>query len=465
MDSNSDYFFALRLQRYLIDFPCDESDSDVADSTGHDSDTVIDLTDEPVKKRKLSDADETPPGSYRQDQKPKTDQNCIVDPSLDVLDPNPDIHNLFLTFNRQYFWGTLDSVIVQWSKRMTVCAGLCRYDNGFCSINLSEPLLKLRPRKDLVETLLHEMIHAYLFLIKDKNHSNRDGHGPEFCKHMYRINMMAGTKISIYHSFHDEVRLYKQHWWKCNGPCQHIKPFYGYVKRSVNRAPGPNDRWWAGHRAICDGSFIKVKEPEGYGSKKKSANSQVTKKIDKPVNKITNFFEAVDTPTKQVPKDNNKVISKPVESKQVQQDDVGETTLCPICNDSVFTDLLNYHLLNCKQLKEMFGDDNIGDECKCPACNECVDRNRMNEHLDSCKILSNVFENDFASIPDQTKYINCPSCSKLVKESNINAHLDICLSVESSEPNTETNLVTCPCCENTFECIEELDKHIDTCLL
>jgi hypothetical protein len=43
-------------------------------------------------------------------------------------------------------------------------------------IRLSVPLLKLRPRKDLVETLLHEMIHAYLFVTDgDDDH---DGHGP-----------------------------------------------------------------------------------------------------------------------------------------------------------------------------------------------------------------------------------------------------------------------------------------------
>lgn len=33
------------------------------------------------------------------------------------------------------------------------CAGVCSYEGrgGLCSIRLSEPLLKLRPRKDLVE--------------------------------------------------------------------------------------------------------------------------------------------------------------------------------------------------------------------------------------------------------------------------------------------------------------------------
>ena len=39
------------------------------------------------------------------------------------------------------------------------------------------------------------MIHAYLFIIdRDRD---RDGHGPKFHEHMYRINRIAGTKISV----------------------------------------------------------------------------------------------------------------------------------------------------------------------------------------------------------------------------------------------------------------------------
>lgn len=53
-------------------------------------------------------------------------------------------------------------------KIKSICrsAGLCSFEGKgkFCSIRLSKPLLQYRPRKDLVETLLHEMIHAYLFL-------------------------------------------------------------------------------------------------------------------------------------------------------------------------------------------------------------------------------------------------------------------------------------------------------------
>lgn len=116
----------------------------------------------------------------------------LTDPSWEIIDPTPDIHNLFIAFNERFFYNQLGSVCVCWSKRMTTCAGICSYQGrgGMCSIALSEPLLKLRPRKDLVETLLHEMIHAYLFVTN--NNRDRDGHGPEFHKHMNRINQEAG---------------------------------------------------------------------------------------------------------------------------------------------------------------------------------------------------------------------------------------------------------------------------------
>lgn len=75
--------------------------------------------------------------------------------------------------------------------------------------------------------------------------------------------------IQVYHSFHDEVDEYRRHWWRCNGPCQHRKPYYGYVKRATNRAPSAHDYWWTEHQKTCGGTFIKVKEPENYSKKGK----------------------------------------------------------------------------------------------------------------------------------------------------------------------------------------------------
>ena len=82
---------------------------------------------------------------------------------------------------------------------------MCSYEGrgGLCSIRLSQPLLKLRPRRDLVETLLvsiiiftiyieraagkynfymcvlfclqHEMIHAFLFITENNRVRGRKG--------------------------------------------------------------------------------------------------------------------------------------------------------------------------------------------------------------------------------------------------------------------------------------------------
>ncbi|XP_048841614.1 DNA-dependent metalloprotease SPRTN [Brienomyrus brachyistius] len=198
----------------------------------------------------------------------------VVDESWEMLDPSPDVRAMFLDFNDKFFWGKLGGVEVKWSPRMTLCAGVCSYEGrgGLCSIRLSEPLLKLRPRKDLVQTLLHEMIHALLFVTQ--NNRDRDGHGPEFCKHMNRINQASGSKITVYHTFHDEVDLYRQHWWRCNGPCQKRKPFFGYVKRAMNRPPSALDPWWAEHQRSCGGTYVKIKEPENYGKKHKKGENQ-----------------------------------------------------------------------------------------------------------------------------------------------------------------------------------------------
>ena len=43
-----------------------------------------------------------------------------VDPSWELKDPNPDIRELFLQFNVQFFWGRLSGIEVKWSPRMTL---------------------------------------------------------------------------------------------------------------------------------------------------------------------------------------------------------------------------------------------------------------------------------------------------------------------------------------------------------
>ncbi|EDV47009.1 sprT-like domain-containing protein Spartan [Drosophila erecta] len=187
----------------------------------------------------------------------------LVHPQWELVDPTPDIFSMFIRFDEKFFQQRLGAVALEWSKKMYSCAGICyQRGNRFVkevTIRLSEPLLKLRPRKDLVETLLHEMIHAYCFVLNIRE--GNGGHGPNFKRIMETINKVAGTNITVYHSFHDEVAAYRTHIWRCTGICQQRTPFLGYVKRTSNRAPGPNDQWWEKHQRECGGTFMKVGEP------------------------------------------------------------------------------------------------------------------------------------------------------------------------------------------------------------
>lgn len=147
---------------------------------------------------------------------------------------------------------------------MTLCAGKTAYrvrgrSYSSCTIRLSQPLLSQRPYSDTVNTLLHEMIHAYLHVTEGLNY--RDSHGPEFRKHMKRINNLQGSKITIYHNFQREVDKFRIHVYRCDGPCITKRPYYGILRRAIERPPGPTDRWWARHKQECGGTFHKIEGP------------------------------------------------------------------------------------------------------------------------------------------------------------------------------------------------------------
>jgi predicted SprT family Zn-dependent metalloprotease len=153
----------------------------------------------------------------------------------------PDARELFMLYDDLYFHGLLGCVELVWSTRMTLCAGLCCYKDGLITIKLSEPLLKFRSVEDMKETLLHEMIHAFMWVTGTE--SGRDGHGSAFLEMMELINLQTGLSVTVRHSFTDEVDHYRTHIWLCDGPCRSKPPFYGYVKRAMNRPPSETDNW------------------------------------------------------------------------------------------------------------------------------------------------------------------------------------------------------------------------------
>lgn len=257
-------------------------------------------------------------------------------PSQDLEDdelanPSVSVVDLFRRYNAKHFWGSLNGTFVEFSTRMTSCAGTCTFRGraGGCRIALSEPLLKFRPRSDLLSTLLHEMIHAYLFLTKGvMQRDGPDGHGPIFLSHAARINLAERGRVNItpYHTFRDEVALYQTHHWVCRR-CGKL------VKRAMNRAPHPRDGWWPRHAAACGGEFVKVREPE----KKK--------KWKRP--KKFHGVAAIDPNDKSAPKPPPGVMRTQRVEDILGLQSKPKTVPCPVCGEQVAERDVNQHLDEC----------------------------------------------------------------------------------------------------------------------
>lgn len=174
---------------------------------------------------------------------------------------NKWLTSLFSNFDKLFFDSTLttSNVDILWSNQLTKCAGKFhgrRRPKFEAYITLSSKLLIKRNSIDFVQTMLHEMIHAYLFV---KEMRDKSSHGPNFKSLMNRINSMTGMKITVFHSFHDEVNSCKVYIWRCNGVCKSLRAFsYGYIKRAANRCPSEKDLFWKNHATYCSGSFDRI---------------------------------------------------------------------------------------------------------------------------------------------------------------------------------------------------------------
>jgi hypothetical protein len=275
---------------------------------------------------------------------------------LESNDPFIDIHELFALYNTLYFRSLLlPRVKVSWSPRLTLCAGICELvrdpnnGNKFTRIRLklSEPLLKFRPRSDVIDTLLHEAIHAYFFVTTSWRHTRGEdgtGHGEGFLMLADAVNNHGGYGVSVFHTFHDEVDSYRTHVWECNGPCKSKAPFFGLVKRAMNRAPGKGDSWWARHIEECGGSFTKIAEPEMR--KDQVERLSALKRAGKQKNKIDAWVvgqKRVRSPgALEGSFDQGR---KPGDQAVTEQTKRGRLTVsCPICEAAIPGDAINEHL-------------------------------------------------------------------------------------------------------------------------
>ena len=148
----------------------------------------------------------------------------LADPELELVDPNPDVHQLFVLFNDSLFYGALGACTVEWSKRMTSyvpyphrasliflpfsCAGVCQYypNSGLVTVRLSEPLLKLRPRSDLIDTLLARWHYSSIISITSTVNTNNS------CNYLARND----PRLHFRHLFHPRPR-----WARTRVPVSH----------------------------------------------------------------------------------------------------------------------------------------------------------------------------------------------------------------------------------------------------
>ncbi|XP_078039862.1 DNA-dependent metalloprotease SPRTN [Augochlora pura] len=442
----------------------------------------------------------------KENYKPRT----LIDQTLELIDPTPNIYTLFVQLNERFFWNVLLPVEVKWSNRMTSCAGVCSFHprNRQCVISLSAPLLKLRPRKDLVETLLHEMIHGYLFLTN--NNRDRDGHGPEFCKHMNRINNIAGTKITIYHSFNDEVKHYQQHWWRCNGPCQKRAPYFGTVRRAMNRPPGPSDFWWKEHQQNCSGQFIKVKEPENFKAKGAKTKDKVksTPESNRSPNNMLNWLNrsSISTTTKSSsPKpvksvSNTQALPNGVKKLGNNTNNVHGWGIGGPSNSNHSTKTISVPSTPKFSSSGTVGGSNTG---KSNLLNRFSNSSKYFGSHASTQIMDKFTNGKLEKSTNnhsikEIKLVECPICDNFISNNDISKHVDLCSMTKDKQPTCKgsiskiqpkeenytlpkkrkidmdkssdeqpkldkSKLIDCPVCNKSFA-LNDINEHLDKCL-
>ncbi|XP_037049005.1 sprT-like domain-containing protein Spartan [Bradysia coprophila] len=225
--------------------------------------------------------------------KPHVITKNIVDRSLELTDPTPNLQHLFASLDTGHFAGLLtkNHVEVKWVTTDVNYTGICftyepreQTDEKRIVIELNEQLLKFRTRRDLVETLLHEMIHAFLS-IKD----SCDDHGPNFLKEMDRINAETGATVSIHHNHHNEVALYNNRLWRCNGICRKRSPQFGLIRIETGSLVDFEDQWWwSYHLKNCGGNFELVPVPEVHRVHLAQQNQFLQVAVTEPVERNAN---------------------------------------------------------------------------------------------------------------------------------------------------------------------------------
>jgi hypothetical protein len=277
-------------------------------------------------------------------------------------------------------------MLLDWTNN-SKCAGICELSKDASTgkftrirLKLSTPLLQYRPRSDTINTLLHEAIHAYFFITTSWRHSRGDdgtGHGVGFQLLADAVNNHGNYEVTIYHTFHDEVESYRTHVWQCDGPCRSQPPYFGLVKRSMNRPPGKSDTWWTRHQAECGGTYTKIQEPAP--TKKQLQALSTKERAGRQKNKLDNWITA-GTKTKARPEGDTsgRPIDLDAEGKPSKATLVVKDVVWPAPPSTT-------SLAGQKRPREEGSDDMDVQKkvlVECPICNLRMAESDINEHLD-----------------------------------------------------------------------------------
>jgi predicted SprT family Zn-dependent metalloprotease len=174
--------------------------------------------------------------------------------------PTPgELQTRWQHLNGRYFSGSLPSIAILWSPRLTSSVGMfasrggprTSSGQGSREIRLSLPLfVKLADRtpyaeQELLNTIAHEMIHQWQFdLLK-----RRPDHGLAFLRKMTEMNRTGEVAITTYHSLDQEVLALSRFTWRCND-CGRI-----YRRQRKTIQPGR-------HRCgVCRGTLHELLSP------------------------------------------------------------------------------------------------------------------------------------------------------------------------------------------------------------
>lgn len=192
------------------------------------------------------------------------------------------------------------------------------------------------------------------------------------------INYHGNYEVTIYHTFHDEVESYRTHVWQCDGVCKTQPPYFGLVKRSMNRLPGKGDSWWAKHQAECAGTYTKIQEPPP--TKKQVEAMTAKERAGRQKNKLDSWVTAG------------------------AKTDAGVESTIPHPGHHVKAQGKFSSRETVKRKAQTLVED-------------------ISSVSSSHKRLRNEGDND-PFITEQTTLVECPICTRRIAESKINEHLD-----------------------------------------